>query len=168
MVGDAALRVAAAQAGAGVDTFLGDAGGDLAALGAHQALWPAVGRGSDHVALAGAHAHSVLLLVLAIGAARVGITWVEVRFNGDSSGREVAFGDGVSLIAQQAGTDRLVAVGVAHSIDATNPWAGVHTLLVNTGTIHRAVVVDNTLGPTGKVGVSEVARYACTGPCSST
>ena len=157
MVGDPALRVVATQAGAGVAALLLDAGRGLAALRAHETLGSAVGRGAYHALLAGADADSVTLPELAVGAAGVGVAGVQLLHNGHASGDEGALRDGVPSVAQQAGAHRLVAVGVAHSIDAAHAGAGVHTLVVDTGSVGGAVGIEDTFWATCQVGVTKVS-----------
>ena len=157
MVGDPALRIVATQAGAGVAALLLDAGRGLAALRAHETLGPAVGRGAYHALLAGADADSVTLPELAVGAAGVGVAGVQLLHNGNTSGDEGALSDGVPSVAQQAGAHRLVAVGVAHSIDAAHAGAGVHTLVVDTGSVGGAVSIEDTFWATCQVGVTKVS-----------
>jgi hypothetical protein len=149
VVGDPTLCVGSAEAGAGVHAPLLHAGSRLAALGADQALWPTVGRGPDHGHFTGAHTHSVLFLVLAVGAARVGVTWIDVLRHGFTGRYQGALGDRVSGVAVEAGADGLVPQGVTDGIDATDARAGVNTLVVHAGTLAWTVVVVNTLRTTG-------------------
>ena len=165
MVGDPALRVVATQAGAGVAALLLDAGRGLTALRAHEALGPAVGRGADHALLAGADAHSVTLSELTVGAAGVRVAGVQLLHNGHASGDEGALSDGVPGVAQQAGAHWLVAVGVAHRVDAAHAGARVHTLVVDTGSVGGAVGVEDTFGATCQVGVTEVSWDTGAGSC---
>ena len=64
-----AVGVDAARALARVYTVLIHTGQGLGAIGGHQALWPAVGRGAEVVVITRAHSLSVVPLALRIRAA---------------------------------------------------------------------------------------------------
>ena len=166
VVGHPAVGVVAAQAGAGVSALLLDAGSCLAALRAHQTLWSAVWRLANHPALTAADAHTIALSELAVGAAGVGVTRVNVLLHHIAAGYEGTLGDGVTSVAQETGADGLMSVGITHSIDAAHSGARVHTLVAHTGSVGRAVIVGHTLGSAGQVGVTKVARDASAGSCS--
>lgn len=51
-----------------------------------------------------------------------------------------------------------MSVGITHGVDAAHSGAGVHTLVADTGPVGRAVIVCDTLGSAGQVGVTKVAR----------
>lgn len=136
----------------------------MAALRADKAFRPAVGRSSDHSNFTGANTHTVLLLVLAVGATRVGVTGVSLLHYRDAFGDEGALGDGVPSVSIETGADGHVAEGVADGVDATYSRAWIHTLVVDTGPVTRTVSVENTLRSAGKVGVTEVARDTLAGP----
>ena len=166
MVGDPALGVVSTEAGAGISALLLDAGRGLRALRAHQTLRAAVGRLANHPTLAGTDAHSIALSELAVGAARVGVTGVNLLLHHISTGYESTLGDGVTGVAQETRADGLMSVGIAHGVDAAHSGAGVHTLVADTGPVGRAVIVGDTLGSAGQVGVTEVARNTGAGSCS--
>jgi hypothetical protein len=87
--------------------------------------------------------------VLAVGAARVGVTWIDVLWHGVAGRYQGALGDRVSSVAVEAGADGLVPQGVTDGVDAADARAGVDTLVVHTGTLAWTVVVVNTLRTTG-------------------
>lgn len=164
MVGDPALRVGSTEARTGVPALLLHTGSGLAALGADKAFRPAVGRCSDHSSFTGAHTHSVLLLVLAVGATGVWVTRVGFLHYRDARGDEGALGDGVPGVSIETGADGHVAESIADGVDATYSGARIHTLVVDTSPVAGTVSVENTLGSAGKVGVTEVARDTLAGP----
>ena len=163
VVGDPALCVGSAEAGTGIPTALLHARCGLAALGADQALWSAVGWGANHGNLTGAHTYSVLFLMLAVGAARIGITRIRFFNYRYTSRHQGALGDCISDIAIETGADGGVADSVADGVDPTDSWAGVDTLVVDTGAVAWAVSVMNTLWPAGQVRVSKISRNTVTG-----
>ena len=144
------------------------AGSSLATLRAHKALRSAVGRSSDHGDFAGADAYSVLLLVLAVGAARVGVAWITLLDDRHTGWNQRALGDGISGVAVETGTDGLVTESVADGVDTADSRTRVHTLVVDTGAVAGTVCVEHTLGSAGQVGVAEVTRntVTCSGSLS--
>ena len=166
MVGHPAVGVVAAQAGAGVSALLLYAGSGLAALRAHETLGSAVRRLTNHPTLTAADAHTITLSELAVGAARVGVTRVNVLLHHIAAGCEGTLGDGVTSVAQETGADGLMSVGITHSIDAAHSRAWVDTLVAHTGSVGGAVIVGDTLRSAGQVGVTKVARYTGAGACS--
>ena len=166
MVGHPAVGVVAAQAGAGVSALLLDACSGLAALRAHQTLGSAVWRLTNHPALTAADAHTIALSELAVGAAGVGVTGVNLLHHRLATGYESTLGDGVTSVAQETGADGLMSVGITHSIDAAHSRARVDTLVAHTGPVGGAVIVGDTLGSTGQVGVTKVALHTLA-RCSS-
>ena len=149
VVRDPALGVGSTEAGTGIPAALLHARCGLAALGADQALWSAVGWGANHGNLTGAHTYSVLFLMLAVGAARIGITGIRFFNYRYTSRHQGTLGDCVSDVAVETGADGGVADSVANGIDPTDPRTGVHTLVVDTGTVAWAVSVMNTFWPAG-------------------
>ena len=152
-----ALSVIATETRTWVPAGLLHAGGHLAALRAHQALGPAVRRRSNHVSFTGTDTHSVLLFVLTVRPTWVGITGIKFFNYRHSSWYERALCDGISSVSIQTSTDRLVSVGVTDGIDPTHSWAGINTLVVDTGSVGGAVSVHDTLRSAGQVGVSKVS-----------
>ena len=163
VVGDPTFGIEPTEAGTGISTLLLDTGSALTTLRAHQTLGPAVGRRADHSWLTGADTHSVAFSELTGGTAGVGVTRVRGLRDDWTEREESALSDGISCVAHQAGAHRLVPVGVAHGVDATDPGAGVDALVVDAGPVGGTVGVEDTLGSTGEVRVSEVARDASTG-----
>jgi hypothetical protein len=76
VIDDLATGVRATDPWAGVHTFLADASGGQAALGADDALRSAVGRASGVGRLAGADAGAVHDPLLAVGSAGIRVAWV--------------------------------------------------------------------------------------------
>ena len=67
--------------------------------------------------------------------------------------------EGVSGVARGTMTDGDVVGNMTPGIDTTGPWAGVNTLLVDTGSLLVTVRADHTLWPTvGRVAL--ISRYA--------
>ena len=163
MVGDPAVGVVSTEARAGISALLLYTGRGLATLRAHQTLRSAVGRLADHSTLTGADTHSIALSKLAVGAAGVGVTGVNLLLHWHAGGDESTLGDGVTSVAQETCADGLVSVGITHGVDATHSGAGVHTLVADTGPVGGAVIVGHTLRSTGQVGVTKVARNTGTG-----
>ena len=150
MIGYTAFRIHAAQScRAGVATLLLNASRGLRALGAHQTLWPTVGRRANVVALTGAHTHSVLHLELTVGSAWVRIAGIQLLDNRHASRHKETLCDGITRVACQTRADRLVAICVADGVDATGARTWIQTLVVHTGPVRRTVCVEYTLGPTG-------------------
>ena len=166
VVGHPAVGVIATQAGTGVSALLLDTGSCLATLRAHQTLWSAVWRLTNHPSLTAADTHTIALSELTVGAAGVGVTRVNVLLHHITTGYESTLGDGVTSVAQETGADGLMSVGITHSIDATHSGAGVHTLVTDTGPVGGTVIVGDTLRSAGQVGVTKVARDTGAGACS--
>jgi len=166
VVGDSAVGIEATEARAWVSTGLLDAGSGLTALSTDQALRSAVGWSSNHSLFTGADADSIAFSELGVGSTWVGITGVSLFYDRDTSGYQLALGDGVSCVPQQTGAHWLVSVGVADSIDATHSWTGVNTLVVDTSSIGGAVCVEDTLWSAGQVRVTKVSWNACASSCS--
>ena len=166
VVGHPAVGIVSTEAGAGISALLLYAGRGLATLRAHQTLRSAVWRLANHSTLTGADTHSIALSELAVGAAGVGVTGVNLLLHLIALGDQSTLGDGVTNVAQETGADGLVSVGITHSVDAAHSRAGVHTLVADTGPVGGAVIVGDTLWSTGQVGVTKVARNTGTGSCS--
>ena len=166
VVGDTTLSVGSTQSRAGVSAGLLYAGRHLATLGADQALRPTVGRGTDHVSFAGAHADSVLFLPLAVGPTRVWFARFILGRDGDSGRLQLALGDGVTGVAVETGADWLVPDGVADGVDATGSGTWVDTFVVDAGPVGGAVGVEDALGPTADIWVAKVSRQAGAGTSS--
>ena len=163
MVCDPTFSVEATEAGTGISALLLDTGGALTALRAHQTLRTTVWWRADHSRLTGADTDSVTFSELTVGTAGVGLTRVcRLRHYG-AEWEEGALSDGISCVSHQAGAHRLVSVGVTHGVDTTDARARVHALVVDACSVGGTVSVEDTLGPAGEVGVSEVARDASTG-----
>jgi hypothetical protein len=106
VVGDLASGVVAADAGARVHTLLVDAGGQLVAVRADDTLGPTCWGDALVGGEAGAHTHSIDLLVLTVGATRV---WVARRpFFFHRLNDEGASGDRVPFVVRVAGADGVV------------------------------------------------------------
>ena len=166
MVGDSAISISTTKARARVPAALLHACCCLATLRADQTLWSAVGWCSYHGNLARTDTDSVLFLVLAVCSAGIWVAWVGLLNNWNSRGDKCTLCDCIAGVAVEAGTDWHVTHCVANSIDTTHSGAGIHALVVDTGSLARTVSVENTLRPAGKVRVAEVASNAGTGTSS--
>lgn len=62
--------------------------------------------------------------------------------------------EGVTGVAVRAGTDRDVVGDGADGGETACAWAGVATLAVDAGLVHRAVGADQTFGPAALVRVA--------------
>ena len=104
--------------------------------------------------------------MLAVGAAGVGVTGVQVHRSRGRRGNEGAGRGGVSFIARVAGTDGIVIPDCTRGMDSTGAGAGVSALLLHTGQVVGALCVDQTLGSAAHIGVTNVVRDASAGPGS--
>jgi len=100
---------------------------------------------------------------LAVCSARIRVTWVGLNWNWNSSRNKCALCDCIACVAVETSTDGHVTHCIANSIDTTHSGAGIHTLVVDAGSLAGAIGVENTLRPAGKVWVAEVAGNAGTG-----
>ena len=166
MIGHSAVGIEATQAWTRVSAGLLDTCSCLTALSTNQTLRSAVGWRTNHSLFTGADADSIAFSELAVGSTWVGITWVSLLNDWNASGDQLTLSDGISSVSQQTCADRLVSVGVTHSIDATHSWARINTLVVDTSSVGWTVSVEDTLWSACQVGVSKVSRNTCASSCS--
>lgn len=161
VVDDAAARVRAARAGAGVGTALRHARVVLRAVGRDDALGPALRRRAHVARLARAHGRAVTPAAHAVRAARrrlarvhglLGQRW---RWRNRPARHQ--------RVAREAGRARAhgrVVRHVALGVRAACARARVGALVVEAGAVARALGVLHALGPAARVRVAVVARQA--------
>ena len=171
MVGHLTPGIIATGARAGVHTLLVDAGSQLITVRADHTLWSAVWRIALIAGHTGTDTHTIDLSVLAVGAAGVWVTGVQVQRNRGWRGNQGAGRGGVSFIARVAGADGIVIAHSALGMDAAGAGAGVLALLLHTGQVIGALGVDQTLWSAAHIGVTNVVRdtsaSSCPLPCSA-
>ena len=166
MVGHLTPGIVATGAWAGVHTLLIDAGCQLTTVRAHHTLWSAVWRIALISRHTGTDTHTIDLSVLAVGAAGVWVAGIQVHRSRRWRGNQGAGRGGVSFISRVAGADGIVIANCTRSMDSTGAWAGIPTLLLNTGQVVGALSVDKTLWSAAHIGVTNVIRNTSTSPCS--
>ena len=152
MVDDSTLRVEAAHTRAGVDTVLVDAGEAGDAVAVDDTLWPAVGRGAYIARLARAYAGAAAHTLLAVGAAGVLAARVRVFHGLDWTAR----GEWVASVSRWTDAAGNVPQDLALRAAAAGAHAGVDAVVVVASPVGGALVVADTLGPAGHVGVPKV------------
>ena len=85
---------------------------------------------------------------------------------GLTCGRRITCSERVSNVSRVTDTDGAVTLNPARCSDATDPRAGVHTLVSNTCQGRGTVGVDGALGLALNVGVALEAGVTSTGGCS--
>ncbi len=163
VIGHLAAGVVATRSRTGVHALLIDAGGELGAVRADHTLGPAVGRGALVAGQAGAHAHTVHLPVLAVGAAGVGVAGLAVLHHRLGRRDELASGQRVARVAGAARANGVVVAHAALRVQTAGSGAGVATLLVHAGQMVGALGVDEALGAAAHVGVADVLWDTLTG-----
>lgn len=81
VVGDLTPGVITTGTGARINTLLIDTSSQLVTIRADHALWATVRRSSLECRGTCTHTYSINFSVLAVGSARIGITWVSINFN---------------------------------------------------------------------------------------
>jgi hypothetical protein len=150
-----------------INTLHADTSQGWTTLGTDKTFRSAVRWRANVPGQARADTDTVHFSLLAVGSTRVRIARIKIFNHWFSSWRYVAFPGWISNVTFQAGALGDVVKNIADSVDTASSWARVFTLLVDASFVRWTFAVENTLRPTGEVGITLEAWQAFTGSSSA-
>lgn len=167
VVADTTLGLLAANIRTGIHALAVHTGLVSRTFGATGAFRTTGRRAANKLGQARANGLFVDLPTLGVGAAWGRLTRIYVNRNRWFVDYDATHAVWVAVVACQAVTSSQVVNHLALGVLATGSGARIAAFLVHTRQIRRAVGVQNTLGTTAIVGISEVIRQTLTRSCTT-